>query len=139
MFKIIQEINDSLWPAILRASCLLMGITILGAGAIGTVRVEKAQVFFSKSGSSSHTLLYSNIKQKFRVKDLEETLKTVRAVVQWRALEVHFVQPLHNNESQSRHFMEDPTVYNSQKVAHRAGGVQAECPALEGEQAFPVV
>jgi hypothetical protein len=121
MLKIIQERNDGLWPALLRASYLLMGIRILRAGAtgIGTVRVEEAQVFFSKSGSSSHTLHYSNIKQEFRVKDLEETLKTVGAAVRRRALEVHFVQPLHNNESQSGHFMEDPTVYNSQKVAHR--------------------
>jgi hypothetical protein len=94
---------------------------ILGVGAtgIGTVRVEKAQVFFSKSGSSSHTLHYSNIKQDFHVKDLEERLKTVRAAVRRRALGVHFVQPLHNNELRSGHFMEDPTVYNSQKVAHR--------------------
>jgi hypothetical protein len=81
MLKIIRERNDGLWPALLRASCLLMGITILGAGTIGTVRVEKAQVFFSKSGLSSHTLHYSNIKQEFRVKDLEETLKTVQAAV----------------------------------------------------------
>jgi hypothetical protein len=57
-----QERNVGLWPALVRASCLLLGITILGAGAkgIGTVQVEKAQVFFSKSGSSSHTLHYSN-------------------------------------------------------------------------------
>jgi hypothetical protein len=104
-----------------RASCLLLGITILGAGAtgIGTVKVEKAQVFFSKSGLSSHTLHYSNIKQDFHVKDLEEKLKTVRAAVRRRALESHFVQPLHNNETRSGHFMEDPMVYNSQKVAHR--------------------
>jgi hypothetical protein len=68
------------------------------------------------------------------VKDQEETLKTVRAAVRRRALEVHFGQPLHNNETQSGHFMEDPTVYNSQKVAHRV-----ECPALEGEQAFPLI
>jgi hypothetical protein len=81
MLKIIRERNDGLWPALLRASCLLMEITILRAGAIGTVRVEKAQVFFSKSGLSSHTLHYSNIKQEFRVKDLEETLKTVQAAV----------------------------------------------------------
>jgi hypothetical protein len=119
--KIIQKINVGLWPALVRASCLLLGITILGAGAtgIGTVKVEKAQVFFSKSGSSLHTLHYSNIKQDFHVKDLEEKLKTVRAAVQRRALESHFVQPLHNNETRSGHFMEDPTVYNSQKVAHR--------------------
>jgi hypothetical protein len=117
--KIIQERNVGLWPALLRPSCLLIGNTILGAVAIGTVRVEKAQVFFSKSGLLSHTLHYSNIKQEFRVKDLEDTLKTVRAAVRRRALEVHFVQPLHNNKLRSRKFMEDPTVYNSQKVAHR--------------------
>jgi hypothetical protein len=119
MLKIVHERNVGLWPAFLKASCLLMGITILGAGAIGTVRVEKAQVFFSKSGSSSHTLHYSNIKQEFWVKDLDETLKTVQTAIRRRALEVHFVQPLYNNDSQSGHFMEDPTVYNSQKVAHR--------------------
>jgi hypothetical protein len=119
--KIIQERNVGLWPALVRASCLLLGITILGAGAagIGTVKVEKAQVFFSKSGSSSHTLPSSNIKQDFNVKDLEETLKTVRAAVRRRALESYFVQPLHNNETRSGHFMEDPTVYNSEKVGHR--------------------
>jgi hypothetical protein len=82
-------------------------------------RVQKAQVFFSKSGSLLHTLHYSNIKQEFNVRGLEETLKRVRAAVQRRALGVHFVQPLQNNETQSGHFMEDPTVYNSQKVAHR--------------------
>jgi hypothetical protein len=104
-----------------RASCLLLGITILGVGAkgIGTVKVEKAQDFFSKSGSSSHTLHYSNIKQDFNVKDLEKTLKKVRSAVQRRATESYFVQPLHNNETRSGHFMEDPTVYNSEKVAHR--------------------
>jgi hypothetical protein len=121
MLKIIQKRNVGLWPALVRASCLLMRITILRAGAtrIGTVRVEKAQVLFSKSGSSSHTLHYANIKHEFCVKDLEDTLKTVRAAVRRRALEVHFVPPLHNNETRSGHFMEDPTVYNSQKVAHR--------------------
>ena len=64
MLKIRKEDNVGLWPALLRAVFLLMGITILGAGArrIGDVRVEKAQVFFSKAGSSSHTLHYSNIK-----------------------------------------------------------------------------
>jgi hypothetical protein len=58
MLKKFQEDNVGLWPALLRASCLLLGITILGAGAkgIGSVKVEKAQVFFSKAGSSSHTL-----------------------------------------------------------------------------------
>jgi hypothetical protein len=76
----IWERNVGLWPALLRASCLLLGITILGVGAngIGTVKVEKAQVFFSKSVSSLHTLHYSNIKQDFKVKELEETLKKVR-------------------------------------------------------------
>jgi hypothetical protein len=115
------ERNVGLWPALVRDSCLLLGITILGAGpkGIGTVKVEKAQVFFSKSGSSSHTLHYSNIKQDFNVKDLEKTLKKVRAAVRRRAQESYFVQPLHNNERQSGHFMEDPTVYNSKKVAHR--------------------
>jgi hypothetical protein len=79
MFKIIQKRNGTrgLWPALLRACCLLTGITILGAGTTDTVRVEKAQVFFCKSGSSSHTLHYSNIKQEFHVKGLEETIKTV--------------------------------------------------------------
>jgi hypothetical protein len=43
----------------------------------------------------------------------------VRAAVQRRALQVHFVQPLHNNDSRSGHFMEDPTVHTNQKVAHR--------------------
>jgi hypothetical protein len=64
-----------------------LGITILGAGANGrgNVRVEKAQVFFSKAGSSSHTLHYSNI-QDFKVKELEETLEKVRgAVRRWAA------------------------------------------------------
>jgi hypothetical protein len=104
MLKIIPKRNVGLWPALVRASCLLLGITILGAEAtgIGTVRVEKAQVFFSKSGSSSHTLHYSNIKEDFHVKDLEEKLKMVRAAVRRKALESHFVQPP-----------------NSQKVAHR--------------------
>jgi hypothetical protein len=53
------------------------------------------------------------------VKDLEDTIRTVRAAVRRRALQVHFVKPLHNNDSRSWHFMEDPTVYNNQKVAHR--------------------
>jgi hypothetical protein len=81
--RIFRNSNVGLCPALLRASCLLLGITILGVGArgIGTVKVEKAQVFFSKSGSSSHTLHYSNIKQDFKVKDLEETLKKVRGAV----------------------------------------------------------
>jgi hypothetical protein len=123
MFKgrIFRESNVGLWPALLRASCLLLGIRILGVGArgIGTVKVEKAQVFFSKSGSSSHTLHYSNIKQDFKVKELEETLKKVRGAVRRRATELYFTQPLHNNKTRSGHFMEDPTVYNSKKVAHR--------------------
>jgi hypothetical protein len=78
--RIFRDSNVGLWPALLRASCLLVGIMILGVGArgIGTVKVEKAQVFFSKSGSSSHTLHYSNIKQDFKVKELEGTLKKVR-------------------------------------------------------------
>jgi hypothetical protein len=46
----------------------------LVAGATDKVRVEKAQVFFSKSGSSSHTLHYSNIKQDFPVKGLKDTM-----------------------------------------------------------------
>jgi hypothetical protein len=116
--KHFWERNVGLWPALLRASCLLLGITILGVGAkgIGTVKV-----FFSKLGSSSHTLHYSNIKQDFKVKELEEMLKKVRASVRRRAKESYFVQPLHNNETRSGHFMEDPTVYNSEKVAHRVG------------------
>jgi hypothetical protein len=114
MLKNFREDNVGLWPALLRASCLLLGITILGAGAkgIGNVRVEKAQVFFSKAGSSSHTLHYSNIKQDFKVKELEETLEKVRYAVQRRAA-------LHNNETRSGHFMEDPTIWQNEKVAHR--------------------
>jgi hypothetical protein len=79
MLKKFREDNVGLWPALLRASCLLLGITILGAGAkgIGSVRVEKAQVFYSKAGSLSHTLHYSNIQQDFKVKELEETLEKV--------------------------------------------------------------
>jgi hypothetical protein len=119
--KKIRESNVGLWPALLRASCLLLGIMILGVGArrIGTVKVEKAQIFFSKSGSSSHTLHYSNIKQDFKVKEPEETLKKVRGAVRRQATELYFSQPQHNNETRSGHFMEDPTVYNSEKVAHR--------------------
>jgi hypothetical protein len=98
-----------------------LGITILGAGAkgIGSVKVEKAQVFFSKLGSSSHTLHYSNIQQDFKVKELEETLKKVRGAVRRRATSSSFTQPLHDNETRSGHFMEDPTMWNSEKVAHR--------------------
>jgi hypothetical protein len=85
---------------------------ILGVGArgIGTVKVEKAQVFFSKSGLLSHTLHYSNIKQDFKVKELEETLKKVRGEVRRRATLSTFTRTLHNNETRSGHFMEDPTV-----------------------------
>jgi hypothetical protein len=116
-----RESNVGLWPALLRASWLLLGITILGVGArgIGTVKVEKAQDFFSNLGSSSHTLHYSNIKQDFKVKELEETLKKVRGAVRRRATESYFTQLMHNNETRSGHFMEDPTVYNSKKVTHR--------------------
>jgi hypothetical protein len=32
---------------------------------------------------------------------------------------LHFLQPLHNNESRSGHFIEDPTLDNRKKVAHR--------------------
>jgi hypothetical protein len=121
MFQTFQKryIANGLWPALLRASCLLGGIMALVAGATDTVMVEKAQVFFSKSGLSSHTLHYFNIKQDFHVKGLEDTIKAVRAAVRRRALQVHFVQPLHNNDSRSGYFMEDPTLLNSQKVAHR--------------------
>jgi hypothetical protein len=99
MLKIYKEDNVGLWPALLRASFLLLGITILGAGArrIGDVKVEKAQVFFSKAGSSSHTLHYSNIKQDFKVKELEETLEKVRDAVRRRAAQATFTRPLHNN------------------------------------------
>ncbi len=116
-----KEDKTGLGPALLRAILLLMGITILGAGArrIGDVRVEKAQVFFSKSGSSSHTLHYSNIKQDFKVKQLEEMLGEVRAAVRRRATQVTFTQPLHNNTTRSGHFMEDPTMWPAEKVAHR--------------------
>jgi hypothetical protein len=105
----------------LRASCLLLGITILGAGAkgIGSARVEKAQVFFSKAGSSSHTLHYSNIQQDFKVKELEETLRKVRVAVRRRATQKTFTRPLHKNNTRSGHFMEDPTMWHSEKVAHR--------------------
>jgi hypothetical protein len=121
MFQTFQkgDIANSLWPALLRACCLLGGIMTLVASATETVRVEKAQVFFSKLGSLSHTLHYSNIKQDLHVKGLKDTIKEVRAAVRRRALQVHFVQPLHNNDSRSGHFMEDPTLLNSQKVAHR--------------------
>jgi hypothetical protein len=52
MLKKFREYNVGLWPALLRACCLLLGIMILGAGAkgIGSVKVEKAQVFFSIAG-----------------------------------------------------------------------------------------
>jgi hypothetical protein len=95
---------------------------ILGAGAkgIGSVKVEKAQVFFSKAGSSSHTLHYSNIQQDFKVKELEETLKkVVRGAVRRGATQETFTQPLHNNDTRSGHFMEDPRTWHSEKVATR--------------------
>jgi hypothetical protein len=94
-----------LWPALFRACCLLGGIMTLMAGATDKVRVEKAQVFFSKLGLSSHTLHYSNIKQDFHVKGLEDTIMKMRAAVLRRALEVHFVKPLHNNKWRSGHLM----------------------------------
>jgi hypothetical protein len=121
MLNFFREDNVGLWPALLRASCLLLGITILGAGTkgIGNVRVEKAQVFFSKAGSSSHTLHYSNIQQDFKVKELEETLEKVRGAVRRRAAQESFTRPLHNNETRSGHFMEDPTMWQNEKVAHR--------------------
>jgi hypothetical protein len=62
MFQSRDKANG-LWLALFRAFCLLGGIMTLVAGAIDKVRVEKAEVFFSKSGSSLHTLHYSNIKQ----------------------------------------------------------------------------
>jgi hypothetical protein len=62
-----------LWPALIRACGLLVRIAPLVTGATDKVRVEKAQVFFSKSGSSSHKLHYSNIKQDFDMRGLYET------------------------------------------------------------------
>jgi hypothetical protein len=53
----------------------------LVAGATDKVRLEKAQVFFSKSGLSLHTLHYSNIKQEFHVKGLHDTIMKVRTAV----------------------------------------------------------
>jgi hypothetical protein len=121
MLKKFQEDNVGLWPALLRASCLPLGITILRAGAkgIGSVKVEKAKVFFSKAGSSSHTLHYSNIQQDFKVKELEETLEKARDAVRRRATQETFTRPLHNNDTRSGHFMEDPTMWHAEKVAHR--------------------
>jgi hypothetical protein len=58
-------------------------------------------------------LVYSTKRDAFSVSFL------VRAEVRRRALQVHFVKTLHNNDWRSGHFMEDPTVYNNQKVAHR--------------------
>jgi hypothetical protein len=110
---------NGLWPALFRAFCLLVGIGTLVAGTTDKVRVEKAQVFFSKSGLMSHTLHYSNIKQDFDVRGLYETIEKVQTAVRTKALTLHFVQPLHNNESRSGHFLEDPTLDNRQKVAHR--------------------
>jgi hypothetical protein len=98
---------------------LLVGIATLVTGATDKERVEKAQVFFSKSGSLSHKLHYSNIKQDFDVRGLYETIEKVRTAVRAKSLTVHFVQPLQNNESRSGHFLEDPTLDNRQKVAHR--------------------
>jgi hypothetical protein len=97
MSKKFREDNVGLWPALLRASCLLLGITILGEGAkgIGNVRVEKAQVFFSKVGSSSHTLHYSNIQQDFKVKEHDETLEKVRGAVRRLAAQESFTRPLY--------------------------------------------
>jgi hypothetical protein len=91
----------------------------LVVGSTDKVRVEKAQVFFGKSGSLSHTLHYSNIKQDFHVKGLYEVIEKVRTAIRARALEVHLVKPQHNNESRSGHFMEDPTLDSRQKVVHR--------------------
>jgi hypothetical protein len=121
MLKKFREDYVGLWPALLGASFLLLGITILGAGTkgIGSVRVEKAQVFFSKAGSSSHTLHYSNIQQDFKVKELEETLEKVRDTVQRQATQETFTQTLQNNDTRSGHFMEDPTMWHAEKVAHR--------------------
>jgi hypothetical protein len=96
-----------------------VGIATLVTGATDKLRVEKAQVFFSKSGSSSHTLHYSNIKQDYDVRGLYERIEKVRTVVRAKSLTVHFFQPLQNNESRSWHFLEDPTLDNRQKVAHR--------------------
>jgi hypothetical protein len=53
------------------------------------------------------------------VKGLHDTIMKVRSAVRKRALEVHFVKPLHNNKSRSGHLMEDPTLANRQKVPHR--------------------
>jgi hypothetical protein len=75
------------------------------AGATDKVKFEEAHVFFSKSGSSSHTLHYSNIKQDFEVRALYETIEKVRMAEQTKALTLHFVQPLHNNELQSGNFI----------------------------------
>jgi hypothetical protein len=60
-----------------------------------------------------------NIKQDFDVRGLYETIEKVRTAIRTKALTLHFVQPLHNNESRSGHFIEDPTLDNRQKVAHR--------------------
>jgi hypothetical protein len=101
---------NSLWLALFRAFCLLVGIATIVAGATYKVKVEKAQVYFSKAGSLSHTLHYSNIKQDFDVRGLYETIEKVQTAVRTKALTLHFVQPLHNNESRSGHFIEEPTL-----------------------------
>jgi hypothetical protein len=118
MFQSREKVNG-LWPALFRACCLLVGIATLVAGTTDKVRVEKAQVFCSKLELSLHTLHYSNIKQDFHVKGVYDTIEKVRTAVRAKALKVHFVQPLHNNDLQSGHFMEDPMLDNRQKVAHR--------------------
>lgn len=56
------------WPALFRACGILIVIATLAVGSRDKVKVETAQVFFSKSGTSSHTLHYSNIKQDFDLK-----------------------------------------------------------------------
>jgi hypothetical protein len=91
----------SYWSALFKACGILILIATLSTSSAEKVNVERAQVFFSKTGTSLHTLHYSNIKQDFDLRGLCETLEKVRTAVRTKASSLTFVQLLHNNKTRT--------------------------------------
>lgn len=105
---------------LLKALLPLAAAFVFSLVATAPVKIEQSAIFFSKEGTSSHTLHYSTILLDYDLVALKTNLVRVRTAVRNTAAKMGARLPLNNyKEHVTGHHLEDPTLPDNEKVAHR--------------------
>ena len=86
------------------------------------IKITDEDIFFSKVGSTSHTLHYANIQQDYDLHDLYALISDVRETMRHKVIELGYIAKEEletTTDHRTEHFAAKPSVPRSEFVVHR--------------------